>query len=259
MPTYRIDLHGHCQGDPLDDIGHTIHQHIDHAHASGLDAIALTWHRRIFADESAIAYAREKGVLLIPGVETELFGRHHTIVLNVAPGEIPANPTLEDLRRIRQNPDYFVLAPHPYYPHSCCLGKTIDEYPECFDGVEWCHYHFKWIPSAISPNERARRWAKKQGKPLIACSDAHDLHALGQFYSEVDAEELSAPALFAALRAGRVWFTPMAMPFDYLVEKTTILARDMLGFRRRRPKLIGGAVVPARTFPDPHEPRPPIV
>lgn len=220
MPTYRIDFHGHCQGDPLDDIAHTIYEHIDHAHDCGLDAIALTWHRQVFADESAIAYARERGVLLIPGIETELFGRQHTLVLNVKPGQISAKSTLEDLQRVRQNPDCFVIAPHPYYPHFSCLGSTIDKYPEYFDGIEWCHYHFGWIPSPLNPNERARRWALKQGKPLIACSDAHDLHGLGQFYSEVDAEELTAPALFSALRAGRVRFTPVPMSFGYMLDKS---------------------------------------
>lgn len=228
MPTYRIDLHGHCQGDPIDAIPHTIEEHIDHAQACGLDAIALTWHRRIFDNADAIAYARERGLLLIPGVEAELNGQCHTLALNVHPGDIPGSCTLDNLRACRENPDHFILAPHPYYPHRSCLGPIIDEHPDCFDGVEWCHYHFNWIPAAISPNERARRWAERHHKPLIACSDAHDLHGLGAFYSEVDADELSAPALFAALRAGRVRFTPMPMTIPYLFSKSCNIIHAVL-------------------------------
>lgn len=223
MPTYRIDLHGHCQGDPMDRLDHTIHEHIDHAHAHGLDAIAVTWHGKIFADAAAIEYARERGILLIPGMETNLFGKRHTLVLNVQPGEVPGTSTLEDLRKLCGRPDKFVLAPHPYYPYWSCLGAIIDEHPECFDGVEWCHYDFDFIPDAISPNERARRWALRHSKPLISCSDAHDLHGLGRFYSEVDADELSAPAIFAALRANRVRFTPTPMTFRYTLIKTSLL------------------------------------
>lgn len=225
MPTYRVDFHGHCQGDPVDDLEHTIHEHIDHARACGLDAIALTWHGRIFSDASAVAYARERGLLLIPGMEADLNGRQHTLVLNVQPDEVPARATLEDLRRLRRNPEQFVLAPHPFYPHWSCLGSVLDEHPDCFDGVEWCHYHFAWIPAAISPNERARRWAEKHGKPLIACSDAHNLSGLGKFYSEVDAEELSAPSLFAALRAGRVRFTPEPMTWRYMWAQSKEIVR----------------------------------
>jgi len=32
----------------------------------GLDAIAVTWHRKICAVPEAIAYARERNILLIP-------------------------------------------------------------------------------------------------------------------------------------------------------------------------------------------------
>lgn len=235
MPTYRIDLHSHCQGDPVDDLEHTIHEHIDHAHACGLHAIALTWHQRIFDDTAAIAYARERGILLIPGVETELHGRLHTLALNAHAGDIPGTCTLEDLRIFRQNPNHFVLAPHPYYPHWSCLRTVIDEHPDCFDGVEWCHYHTDWIPRGLNPNERARRWAERNHKPLIACSDAHDLRGLGRFYSEVEAEELSAAAIFAALRANRVRFTPQPMTTSYFLLKSgkivTSIARRILSSR----------------------------
>jgi predicted metal-dependent phosphoesterase TrpH len=220
MATFRIDLHSHCQGDPVDDLEHTIHEHIDRARACGLDVLALTWHEKIFADEAAIAYARGKGLLLIPGVETNLFGKYHTLVLNVKPGDIPGSSTLEDLRAVREKGDCFVMAPHPYYPYFSCLGSTIDRYPELFDGIEWCHYDFNWLPSWLSPNERARRWAQRHHKPLIAASDAHSLEVLGYFYSEIEAEELTVESVFAALRAGRVRFTPMPMSFRHAVRQS---------------------------------------
>ena len=43
MPLYRVELHSHCQGDPVDSyLGHTLFQHIDRAKEVGLDAIAVT-------------------------------------------------------------------------------------------------------------------------------------------------------------------------------------------------------------------------
>jgi predicted metal-dependent phosphoesterase TrpH len=208
MPQYRVELHSHCLGDPVDSyLTHTLYEHIDRAKEVGLDAIALTWHRKVCAVPEAFAYARERGVLLIPGMEAEVDHRH-LVVLNLAEGDLPAEPTWNQVRALRmRKPEAFVLAPHPFYPHPSCLGKVMSSHADCIDAVEWCIIHVNWLPGRVNPNVRAARWAQQYGKPLVASSDAHTLSAIGKNASVVEADELTPEALFAGIRAGHVTFT----------------------------------------------------
>ena len=207
MPAYRVELHSHCQGDPIDTyLKHTIFEQIDRAKEVGLDAIAITWHRKICSHPEAVAYGRERGVLLIQGMEAEVQERH-LVVLNLEEGELPSDPTWDEVRALRaRKPDLLVLAPHPFSPHPTCLGKTMDANIDCIDAVEWCILHIGWLPHRVNPNLRAARWAHQHNKPLVACSDAHTLNAIGRNASTVEADELTPGSLFEGIRAGRVSF-----------------------------------------------------
>ena len=222
MPSYRVELHSHCQGDPVDSyLEHTLFQHIDRAKEVGLDAIAVTWHRKICTVPDAFAYARERGILLIPGMEAEV-DRRHLVVLNLAEGDLPSEPTWNQIRALRlRKPEALVLAPHPFYPHPCCLGKAIEDHADCIDAVEWCILHVDWLPKRVNPNLRAAHWAHQHGKTLVACSDAHTLCAIGKNASVVEADELTPEALFAGIRAGRVSFHRHSLEFDSLVYQTS--------------------------------------
>lgn len=222
MPFYRVELHSHCAGDPQDTyLEHSIHEHIDQAKAVGLDAIAITWHRRIFADAEAMAYAQKQGVLLIAGMEAEI-DHKHLVVLNLKEGDLPGHTTWDEIRTLRQRrPEMLTLAPHPFYPHPSCLGGAINDHVDCIDAVEWCNLHVKWLPSGVNPNLRAARWAHRHGKPVVACSDAHTLTAIGRNASTVEAEALTPEALFAGIRAGRVTFHRTSVKVHRLVYETT--------------------------------------
>ena len=221
MPAYRVELHSHCHGDPVDRyIPHSIFQHIDQAKKVGLDAIAVTWHRRICDNLEAVAYARERGVLLIPGMEAEV-NRRHLVVLNLASGDLPAQPTWSEVRALRlRKPDVLVMAPHPFYPHPSCLGRTMEDHADCIDAVEWCFIHVNWLHHRVNPNLRAARWAQKHGKTLLASSDAHSLRSIGRNVSTVEADELTTEAIFAGIRAGRVSFHRASLPLAPLVYET---------------------------------------
>jgi predicted metal-dependent phosphoesterase TrpH len=221
VPSYRVELHSHCQGDPVDSyLGHTLFQHIDQAKAVGLDAIAVTWHRKICAVPEAFAYARERNVLLIPGIEADV-DRRHVVVLNVAEDDLPGEPTWSQIRALRaRKPEVLVMAPHPFYPHPSCLGKIMNDHVDCIDAVEWAIIHVQWLPGKVNPNLRAARWAQQHGKALIACSDAHSLSAIGKNASVVEADELTTEALFAGIRAGRVSFHRRSLEFGPLIYQT---------------------------------------
>ena len=222
MPTYRVELHSHSQGNPVDThLSHSLSEHIDRAKEVGLDAIAITWHQKICSDPKAYAYARERGILLIPGMEADVDNRH-LVVLNVADGDLPGTPTWAQIRALRaRKPEVFVLAPHPFYPHPTCLGNIMNDHADLIDAVEWCMIHVNWLPSRINPNLRAARWAKKHDKPLIACSDAHTLNAIGKNASTVEADELTVDSLFVGIRAGHVSFHRRSLDFVPLVYSTS--------------------------------------
>ena len=222
VPFYRVELHSHCQGDPIDSyLSHTLFEHIDRAGEVGLQAIAVTWHQKICADPEALAYARERGILLIAGMEAEI-DRRHLVVLNVAEGDLPGQPTWDEVRALRaRKPEVFVLAPHPFYPHPSCLGKGMNDHADCIDAVEWCMLHIHWLPGRVNPNLRAARWAHRHGKPLVACSDAHSLEAIGKNASTVEADALTPEALFAGIRAGRVSFHRRSLDLVPLIYQTS--------------------------------------
>jgi predicted metal-dependent phosphoesterase TrpH len=222
VPSYRVELHSHCQGDPIDSyLSHTLEQHIDRAKEVGLDAIAVTWHQKICASPEAFAYARERNVLLIAGMEADV-DHKHVVVLNVAEGDLPGEPTWNQIRALRaRKPEVLVMAPHPFYPHPTCLGKTMNEHVDCIDAVEWCMIHVQWLPGRVNPNLRAARWAKQHHKTLIACSDAHTLNAIGKNASTVEADELTIESIFNGIRAGRVTFHRRSMDFGPLIYSTS--------------------------------------
>jgi predicted metal-dependent phosphoesterase TrpH len=222
VPQYRVELHSHCQGDPVDTyLGHTIFQQIDRAKEIGLDAIAITWHRKICVAPEAVAYARERGVLLIPGMEADV-DRRHVVILNLADGDLPGEPTWNQIRALRlRKPEVLVLAPHPFYPHPSCLGKIMNDHVDCIDAVEWCIIHVGWLPRRVNPNLRAAHWAKQHGKALVACSDAHSLAAIGRNASTVEADELTPESIFAGIRAGRVTFHRKSLEIGPLVYETS--------------------------------------
>ena len=222
MPSYRVELHSHCQGDPVDAyLGHTLFEHIDRAKEVGLDAIAVTWHQKICAVAEAFDYARQRNILLIPGMEADVDQRH-LVILNLAEGDLSGTPTWGQIRALRaRKPGAFVLAPHPFYPHPSCLGKIMNDHVDAIDAVEWCMIHVHWLPGRVNPNLRAARWAHQHGKSLVACSDAHSLAAIGRNASVVEADELTPEALFAGIRAGRVSFQRRSLELVPLVVQTS--------------------------------------
>jgi predicted metal-dependent phosphoesterase TrpH len=225
VPSFRVDLHNHCQGDPVDPLTHTIFEHIDQARKVGLDAIAMTWHRRVCSDAAAFDYARERGLLLIPGMEAEVGGKH-VVIVGLRDGDLPGRTNWDEIRALRaRKPGVIVMAAHPFYPHPSCLNRRINEGIDCIDVVEWCSLHVNWLPSRVSPNLRAARWAQRHGKPLMACSDAHSPAAIGRTPSTVEAEALTEEAILDAVRAGRISFPRHSMEVGaFLYRATGVLA-----------------------------------
>jgi hypothetical protein len=101
---------------------------------------------------------------------------------------------------------------------------------DCFDAIELCHFH----KGVFNPNRRAEKVALHFGKPLIATSDAHQLHAFGHHYTSIQVPAgLTVENVFAALRSGPLRVTSPPCSFFDLVSTIyfVFLAHP---FRRRR-------------------------
>jgi predicted metal-dependent phosphoesterase TrpH len=193
----KVDLHCHTADDPLDMIPHSTVELVDRAAALGYDAIAITLHERQLDLRPLVSYAAERGVVLIPGVERTVEGRH-VLLLNFAEGADRLH-TFEDLRRLRRQSPGIVIAPHAFFPAPCCLRGALDRHPDLFDAIEWN----AMFTTALNFNRAAERWAVRHGKPLVGNGDIHRLRQLGATWSLVDAEP-DAEAICAAITAGRV-------------------------------------------------------
>lgn len=193
----KVELHAHTADDPVDRIPHTSIELIDRAAALGYDALAITLHEQQIDLRRLQPYAAERGIVLIPGVERSIQGRH-VLLLNFKEGAEQVN-TFDDLARLKQRQGGLVVAPHPFFPTTSCLWGLLDRYRDLFDAVEYN----AMFTASVNFNLAAERWADRRGKPLVGNGDVHRLHQLGTTYSLVDAA-LDADAICAAIAEGRV-------------------------------------------------------
>jgi predicted metal-dependent phosphoesterase TrpH len=226
----KVDLHLHTAEDPVDQISHTATGLVDRAARLGFGALAITLHDRQFADACVSAYARERGITLIPGAERTVEGRH-VLLLNFPASAVESVRTFDDVARLKARADGLVIAPHPYFPDPSCLRSRLDACADLFDGVEWSYF---WT-RGINFNARAARWAREHGKALVGNSDLHDLRQLGRTYSLIDAPR-DAAAICDAIRKGRITLrTEPVPPFELL----DVLARMALRPRKRDTRTLG--------------------
>jgi predicted metal-dependent phosphoesterase TrpH len=210
-----MDLHIHTLDDPKDAVDYSAHQLLERARAFGFRVLAITLHDAVFNREEVFADAAAMGILLIPAAEMRLQGAD-VIVLNVTPEEAAELKNFNDLRRLRERrgDSVFTIAPHPFYMIGGSIGSRLLKEIDCFDAIEFCHFHI----GPFNPNRRATRVASRFGKPLIATSDAHRLHAFGRHYTSIPVpSELTIENVFATLRSGRLRLTSPASTVSDLV------------------------------------------
>jgi predicted metal-dependent phosphoesterase TrpH len=193
----KLELHAHTDDDPADRISHSTRQLIDRAAAMGYGALAITLHDRYFDPAPLAGHARERGIVLLPGIERTIANRH--ILLINFPAACADVRTFDDIARLKRECAGLVVAPHPFYPIPSALGGALDEHAALFDAVEVNAMYTRFIDF----NRRAIRWAHAHGKPLVGNTDLHLLEQMGTTYSLVDAEP-QADAICDAVRAGRV-------------------------------------------------------
>lgn len=193
----KVELHTHTSDDPLDRISHTATELIDRAAALGYGALAITLHERQDDISRLRDYAAERDIVLIPGVERTIEGKH--VLLVNYPSAATEIDTFADLARLRDRHHGLVVAPHPFFPTSTCLRARLVEHAHLFDAVEYNAMYTR----DVNFNNRALQFAEQTGKAVVGNCDVHLLRQLGTTCSLVDAEP-HPDAICDAIRNGRV-------------------------------------------------------
>lgn len=193
----KVELHAHTADDPSDRIPHSTCQLIDRAATLGYDALAITLHDRQLDVIPLRPYAADRGIVLIPGIERTIEGRH-VLLLNFGPAAETVR-SFDDLARLKERERGLVVAPHPFFPARSCLRGLLDRHAALFDAVEWNAMYTR----AVDFNAPAARWAERHGRPMVGNGDVHRLYQLGTCWSSIDADRDPA-AICEAVAAGRV-------------------------------------------------------
>ena len=204
----KIDLHIHTLDDPKDAVDFSAHELLERARSFGFRVLAITLHDAVFDRKEVYADAAAMGILLIQAAEVRLLGAD-VIVLNITPEEAAQLKSFDDLRqlRARRGNSIFTIAPHPFYIFGGSIGSRLFSEIDCFDAIEFCHFHI----GPLNPNRRARRVAMRFHKPMIATSDAHRLHAFGRHYTSMPMpSDLTVEEVFAGLHSGPLRLTSPA-------------------------------------------------
>ena len=226
----KVELHTHTADDPVDRIPHSTADLINRAADLGYDALAITLHERQLDLERWTRLAAERHLLLIPGVERTIEGKHVLLVnFSSRAAQVERFADLADLKREERG---LVIAPHPFFPGPSCLGRQLmDRHASLFDAVEYN----AMFARGVNFNRPAAQWARARGLPMVGNGDVHRLAQLGSTYSLVDAPPDPA-AICDAIRAGRVQVQARPLPWPTTVSVLTqlVVIEPVRGFLNPR-------------------------
>ncbi len=189
----KAELHTHTAEDPADGqriVFHSPDQLIDTAAERGFEVLAITNHDQMLFDDRWEEYARVRGILLIPGVEATLRGKH-VLLYNFS--NYDASWKTPEIVSENKGPGRLVMAPHPFFPIPTALRRDFFCWIRLFDAVEYNHFYLSWV----NFNHRAKAVARQFDLPLVGTSDAHQLYHLDHTYTLIYAEKQVASVIEA--------------------------------------------------------------
>lgn len=224
----KAELHAHTVEDPVDGgriIFHSPRQLIDAAAEQGFEILSITNHNQLLFGEELEAYARGRGILLLPGVEATVEGKH-VLLYNF----LDYDPTWADFETVKRHkrPNQLVVAPHPFFPMPTSLGAKLARHRHLFDAIEYHGFYTR----QVNFNRAAADAAKKYGLPLVGNSDVHRLYQMGCTYTLVYAEK-NAGAVIEAIRRGQVQVVTQAVSAAFVSRwfVQNFLYRSQFAFR----------------------------
>ncbi|WP_335999310.1 PHP domain-containing protein [Halorientalis halophila] len=188
----------HCHSSASHDGRDPVELLLGQAEAVGLDALAVTDHDEIEASLDAVEKAEEYGLVGIPGMEVST-AAGHVLALGVREAIPPGLSFGETLDRIRSLGGIAVV-PHPFQEsRSGVLANISQETLTAADAIEV--YNSRLLTGRA--NRQAERYARRNGLPMTAGSDAHISEMVGQAVTRIDAADRSVEAILDAVREGR--------------------------------------------------------
>ena len=165
----------------------------EHAVRAGVDGVLLTEHDMSWQDEEVeLLRRRSPRVRIFRGVEVSARGCHLLVVGVDDAGPLLRGARLEQVAAFARSRGAAVVLAHPFRDGPL-RGLPL----ELVDAVE------VWSTSFTRDEaRRARRLARRLGKPQVAGSDAHAPHQVGFAWTELPTLPANELELAAAIRSG---------------------------------------------------------
>lgn len=218
----KSDFHMHTKDDPIDfaEVKYSAEELIDLAHKKGFEVLSITCHDKIVYSPYLREYAEQRGILLIPGVEVTIEGKHVLLINYLGSLDFKS---VKDLARI-QSDQVLIMAAHPFFPGSLTLKERLVDNIKLFDAIEYCHFYHRFI----NFNKKAVEVSKQYQKPLVGTSDAHFLTQLDHTYSIVEVTRKTAVAVVEAIKSGNVRVVTKPLPIPLILYVAYRFGRTML-------------------------------
>ena len=190
---HRFDLHTHTFFST--DACNSPEEMIEAARRRGLSGIAITDHNTCEAHDYLQGRQLPEGFLVIPGVEVST-AEGHLLCIGATLPYLKGKPAREVLAEIKKAGGIGIPA-HPFDKWRAGIrADTLDTLE--LEALEV----FNAAVTAKSYNEKALQYAKSRGLSMTAASDAHHDSASGVSWTTFELDELSVPAILAAIRKG---------------------------------------------------------
>jgi len=165
------------------------------ARAGGLSGMAITDHDTCEAHEYLKGHPAPAGFLVVPGVEVST-AEGHLICLGVTLPFLKGTPAREVIEIVKSAGGVAIPA-HPFDRWRAGIRPAVLDTLD-LEAIEV----FNAAVTSKSYNDKALAYAEGRGLKMIAASDAHHSSAVGASTTAFEMNELTVPALLAAIRRG---------------------------------------------------------
>ena len=162
----------------------------------GINCLAICDHGEIKGAQKAIEYAKDRPILIIPGIEIkskegDILGLN---IEEVIPNKLSAIETIKKIKELGG----LAIIPHPF-GWLCSFKGNLENLISYIDGIEV-------LNASIfgRGNKKALIFSQKHGLPKTVGSDAHFPNFIGRVYLETPGDNLSAEEILNQIKKGVV-------------------------------------------------------